>query len=62
MLLLMAIGLAIALEGALYAIAPGAMKRALAQILALPEQSIRYAGVTALGLGVLIVWLGRTFF
>lgn len=59
MSLLVALGLAIALEGALYAIAPGAMKRAIAQILTLPDQSIRYAGIAALALGVAIVWLFR---
>lgn len=59
MTLLVALGLAIALEGALYAIAPNAMKRAIAQILTLPEQTIRYAGIGALALGVLIVWLSR---
>lgn len=59
MTLLVALGLAIALEGALYAIAPNAMKRAIAQILTLPEHTIRYAGIGALALGVLIVWLSR---
>lgn len=59
MLLLMALGLAIAIEGALYAIAPGMMKRAVASVLQMAEQNIRLAGIAALAFGVLLVWIGR---
>lgn len=62
MTLLVALGLAIALEGALYAIAPSAMKRAIEQILSLPDHLIRQAGIAALAFGVVLVWLGQSLF
>lgn len=57
--LLSALGLAVALEGALYAAFPGAMRRALASVSAQPDQALRMGGLVALALGVLIVWLVR---
>ncbi len=57
--LLTALGLAIALEGAAYALVPGAMKRMLLQILAQPASRLRNAGLVAAVLGVGLVWLVR---
>ncbi|ABS64069.1 conserved hypothetical protein [Parvibaculum lavamentivorans DS-1] len=57
--LLSALGLAIALEGALYAAFPGAMRRALLSVSVQPEQALRIGGLIALALGVVIVWLVR---
>jgi len=54
-----ALGLAIALEGILYALFPDGMKRMMMQILALPSQNIRSAGITAALIGVTLVWLIR---
>ncbi|GGF53315.1 hypothetical protein GCM10011332_03360 [Terasakiella brassicae] len=54
-----AVGLAIALEGILYALFPDGMKRMMMQILALPSQNIRSAGITAALIGVTLVWLIR---
>ena len=57
--LLLGLGVALALEGALYAAAPGLMKRiAAAAGLADPGQ-LRLAGLAALALGVALVWLAR---
>jgi uncharacterized protein YjeT (DUF2065 family) len=56
---LVALGLLAVLEGMLYAVAPGSMKRALKQILDTPDQTIRYIGLVAMGIGVAIVWLVR---
>lgn len=54
-----ALGLVLALEGALYALAPGAMKQAIRQMLKLPEASLRTGGLIAAIIGVFIVWLVR---
>ena len=54
-----AIGLVLALEGALYAAAPGPMKNAIRQMLALPDHVLRTGGLIALAAGVLIVWMIR---
>lgn len=54
-----AIGLAIAIEGILYALFPDGMKKMLLQVLAMPVSSVRTAGLTAAMIGVVIVWLVR---
>lgn len=56
---LLAVGLVLAVEGALYALFPEGMRRALAMALALPADQLRLAGVVAAVLGVGIVWLVR---
>ncbi len=57
--LLTAIALAIALEGALYALFPEAMKKFMAQVLEQPDSALRRAGLTAAVAGVALVWLIR---
>jgi len=57
--LIVAIGLAITIEGALYALFPDAMKRMISMVLTLPSQQIRLAGLMAAMFGVGIVWLVR---
>ncbi len=54
-----ALGLVLAIEGALYAAFPGAMWRALASIGLQPDQALRAGGLLALATGVVIVWLVR---
>lgn len=54
-----AIGLVLAIEGTLYALLPGALKRMMAQAQNAPEQTLRLSGLAALAGGVLIVWLVR---
>ena len=54
-----AVGLMIALEGALYALFPTAMRRMLLDLLGQPSQRVRGAGLLACAVGVGIVWLVR---
>ncbi len=56
---LLAVGLVLALEGALYALFPDGMRRALAMAVSLPPDQLRIAGLVAALLGVGIVWLIR---
>jgi uncharacterized protein len=56
---LTALGLVLALEGTLYALMPGALKNFMRQALEMPDQVLRFAGLGALILGVLVVWLVR---
>jgi uncharacterized protein YjeT (DUF2065 family) len=57
--LITALGLAMAIEGTLYALFPGAMRRMMAMVLGQPEGQLRAAGLAALVLGVCVVWLVR---
>ena len=57
--ILSAVGLVLAIEGALYAAFPGAMRRALASLEAQPDQTLRFGGLLALVTGVVLVWLVR---
>lgn len=58
-LFLIALGLALAIEGTLYAAFPAMMKAMMARALELSDQVFRLMGVGALALGVLIVALAR---
>jgi uncharacterized protein YjeT (DUF2065 family) len=57
--LLLGLGVALALEGALYAAAPGFMKRIAAAAGLSEPGRLRMAGLAALALGVALVWLVR---
>ncbi|MDP7100107.1 MAG: DUF2065 domain-containing protein [Rhodospirillales bacterium] len=57
--LLTALALAIALEGALYALFPEAMKKFMVHVLDQPDFLLRRAGLTAAIAGVALVWLIR---
>lgn len=57
--LLAALGLAVVLEGAVYALFPAFMQRRLADIIGQPPERIRIAGLTAAFFGILLVWLAR---
>jgi uncharacterized protein YjeT (DUF2065 family) len=52
--LVVAIGLALALEGAAYALFPEAMRRAATALFALGEREIRIAGSLAFALGAAV--------
>lgn len=58
--LLVALALAIALEGALYALFPNAMRQAMAMILSQPADRIRVIGLLVCAAGVALVWLIRS--
>ncbi|MEO0500457.1 MAG: DUF2065 domain-containing protein [Pseudomonadota bacterium] len=54
MVLIVAIGLALAFEGAAYALFPDAMRRAAETMFALGERQIRIAGAAIFALGAVI--------
>ena len=57
--LVAAFGLALAIEGLLFASFPDAMKRALAEAAESPRERIRLVGLVTALLGVAIVWAMR---
>lgn len=57
--LITALALVLVIEGALYALFPEAMKRAVMNIAEMPPAMLRNAGLTAAVVGVVIVWLVR---
>lgn len=59
--LLTALGLAIAIEGALYALFPEAMRRMIRLALDQPENSLRVGGLVAAVAGVALVWFLRAY-
>jgi len=56
-LFLSALGLALALEGAAYALFPQAMRRMLDAVRAMPDSRLRLGGIVATALGVGLAWL-----
>lgn len=57
--LLQAVAVVLAIEGLLYALAPGAMRRALAALLAAPEERLRTGGLVAAVIGIAVAWALR---
>ncbi len=57
--LFVGIGIALALEGALWGAAPGVMRRAMAQLGDTSDTALRVTAVFALAIGVGIVWIAR---
>ena len=57
--LLAALGLAVAIEGVLYALFPDGMRRMMERALTLPPEAIRLGGILAAAFGVGAVWLAR---
>ncbi len=55
--LLTALGLALAIEGIIYALFPEAMKRMMAMVMVKPAGGLRAAGLAAAVAGVFILWL-----
>lgn len=54
--LLMAVAVVLAVEGLIYALVPGAMKRALASMAAAPPERLRIGGLIAAVIGVALAW------
>jgi uncharacterized protein len=54
-----AFALVLVLEGLLWAVSPGSMKRAAATALTLANEQLRIGGLAAVAVGVLLVWLLR---
>ena len=57
--LVLALGGAMLLEGALYALFPGPMKRAMAELQKAPENVLRSVGLALAVTGVLLVFVVR---
>jgi len=55
--LLAAFGLMLVIEGALYALFPDAMRRAMAMMLSMDEMQIRISAVVTAVAGLALVWL-----
>lgn len=56
---LTALALVLVIEGAVYALFPEMMQRAMAIVLELPPSSVRAGGLVAAVAGVAMVWLLR---
>lgn len=57
--LVVALGLALAIEGLLCASFPDAMKRAMLEAAGSPQDRMRIVGVASAIVGVLVVWAAR---
>ena len=57
--LVAALGLALALEGLVFAAFPEAMQRAMREAAETPRERMRLVGIVSAVLGVLIVWAAR---
>lgn len=51
-----ALGLVLVIEGAIYALMPGTMKRMMEQAQRIPDRVLRLAGLGAAVAGVALVW------
>ncbi len=56
---LTALGRVLVIEGVLYALFPGTMRRMMALMITQPPVAVRAAGLAGAALGVVIVWLVR---
>jgi uncharacterized protein len=56
----LALGLVFVIEGLLYALVPGQLKRMARTLQGLSDDQLRLGGATAVALGVVIVWIVRT--
>lgn len=54
---LLALGLVLIAEGLVYALAPSLVERLLEMLRMLSEEQRRHAGLAALALGLILVWL-----
>ena len=57
-LLLVAFGLAMVLEGLVYALAPSLLERLLEMLRTLPEGAVRQVGALVAVAGMVLIWLG----
>lgn len=55
-----ALGLVLVIEGLLYALVPGQLRRMLAAMEQLSEDQLRLGGIAAIAVGVLIVFVARS--
>ena len=57
--LIAALGLALAIEGLLFAAFPDAVRRAMLEAAGSPSERMRFVGIASALAGVLLVWLAR---
>jgi uncharacterized protein YjeT (DUF2065 family) len=57
--LILALGLALAIEGLLFAAFPDAVKRAMLDAAQTPSERMRMVGIASAVVGVVIVWVMR---
>lgn len=57
--LIVAIGLVLVIEGLIYGGFPIFAKKLAAEVMSMPENALRLAGLAAIAAGVGIVWLAR---
>ena len=57
--LVVALALVLCIEGALYALAPGLVRRMAAELPGIPDATLRIGGLVAAIIGVIIVWMVR---
>lgn len=57
--LIVAVGLVLVIEGALWALFPAGMKRMMEQLMQVSPEFLRRAGLGAAAAGLAIVWLVR---
>ncbi len=57
--LIAALGLALVIEGGAYTLFPATMKRLMMQVVGQPSGNLRSAGLVAVALGLLVVWVVR---
>jgi uncharacterized protein YjeT (DUF2065 family) len=58
--LAIALGLALVIEGVLYALFPAGMRRMMAAVLEQPPELLRIAGLAGAAGGVLWIWLWKS--
>ena len=58
---LLALGLVLIVEGLVYALAPSLVEQMLEALRALPVGQRRSLGLGAIALGVVLVWLAKSF-
>jgi len=57
---LLALGLALIVEGLVYALAPSLIEQMLVALSAMPPEARRLVGALALVLGLILVWAAKT--
>ena len=57
--ILLALGLVLVVEGLVFALAPSRLEEMLALIARMPVETRRLIGLTALAMGVLLIWIAR---
>jgi uncharacterized protein len=57
---LAALGLVFVIEGLVFAAFPVQAKRAMASVMATPENSLRAIGIGSAMIGLILVWLARS--